>query len=206
MGDALESVIFDSENLNDALEGVAETILRNVVNSIGEMAAQWLVMQAVQALVGTAATAASVAQAGTVGAAWAPAAALASLATSGANAIPAAAALTGTTALATTLSAVSGAREMGGQVQPNSQYLVGERGPEIISMGNQPGHVTPNHQLGGGQSVSVTNVFQISTGVEQTVQAEIERYAPLIEERSRQGILKAINSGGAMSRATGRRA
>jgi hypothetical protein len=102
--------------------------------------------------------------------------------------------------------ASSGAREMGGQVQPNSQYLVGERGPEIISMGNQPGHVTPNHQLDGGQPVSVTNVFQISTGVEQTVQAEIERYAPLIEERSRQGILKAINSGGAMSRATGRRA
>ena len=206
MGDALESVIFDSENLNDALEGVAETILRNVVNSIGQMAAQWLALQAVQAVIGTATTAATVTQAGIAGAAWAPAAAMASLATLGANAVPAGAALTSTTGLATTLTAVAGAREMGGQVQPNSQYLVGERGPEIISMGNQPGHVTPNHQLDGGQPVSVTNVFQISTGVEQTVQAEIERYAPLIEERSRQGILKAINSGGAMSRATGRRA
>lgn len=63
-----------------------------------------------------------------------------------------------------------------------------------------------NQTTNEGNSISVTNVFQISTGVAQTVQAEIERYAPVIEERSRQGVLKAISNGGAMARATGRRA
>lgn len=88
-GNAFESVIIDSENLNDALKGIGETILRSVVNSIGQMAAQWLALQAVQAVIGTATTAKTVAEAAAVSAAWAPAAAGASLATGGANSVPA---------------------------------------------------------------------------------------------------------------------
>ena len=99
-GNAIESVVFDAESLDEAFAGVGETILRSVVNALAQMAAQWLAMQAVQAAVGTSATAATVAQAATASSAWATPAARASLPRYGANAAPAAAALASTTALA----------------------------------------------------------------------------------------------------------
>lgn len=52
-----------------------------------------------------------------------------------------------------TFGGLKGARANGGPVLANSSYLVGERGPEILTMGGRPGYVTPNHQLGGGGSV-----------------------------------------------------
>lgn len=102
-GDAFESVILDSEDFEDALKGIADTILRSVVNSVGQLIAQWAALQAVQAALGSTTTATSVAEAGLVSAAWAPAAAFASLATLGGNAAPATAALTATTALSSGL-------------------------------------------------------------------------------------------------------
>lgn len=50
-GDAVESMVFDSETLSDAMKGLAENMLRSVVNALGQMAAQWLAYQAVQLLV-----------------------------------------------------------------------------------------------------------------------------------------------------------
>lgn len=102
-GDAFESVILDSEDFDDALKGLAETILRTVVNSVGQLIAQWAALQAVQAALGSTTTATTVAEAATASAAWAPAAAFASLATLGGNAAPATAALTATTALSSGL-------------------------------------------------------------------------------------------------------
>jgi hypothetical protein len=43
-----------------------------------------------------------------------------------------------------------GARAMGGPVMPGRDYLVGERGPEILRMGGSSGTIVPNHQIGGG--------------------------------------------------------
>lgn len=43
---------------------------------------------------------------------------------------------------------VSG-KAAGGPVMPNSTYLVGERGPELLRLGSMGGSVTPNHALGG---------------------------------------------------------
>jgi hypothetical protein len=40
-------------------------------------------------------------------------------------------------------------RAIGGDVDANSSYLVGERGPEVLTMGSQSGRITPNNQLGG---------------------------------------------------------
>ena len=46
---------------------------------------------------------------------------------------------------------------MGGNVQAGKNYLVGERGAEVITMGGN-GHVTPNHKLGGGDSkITIVN-------------------------------------------------
>jgi len=45
---------------------------------------------------------------------------------------------------------VTGKRAMGGDVAPHRSYLVGESGPEVVTLGGRGGSVTPNHALGGG--------------------------------------------------------
>jgi|GEM_PF-6295444 len=51
---------------------------------------------------------------------------------------------------------MKGARAMGGDVQAGNSYLVGERGPEVVTMGGN-GHVTPNHKLGSDTKVTIVN-------------------------------------------------
>jgi len=77
----------------------------------------------------------------------------------------------------------SGSREFGGQVQPGTSYLVGERGPEVITMGNQSGNVTPNSKLSGDNT---TVVLQVSTGVQSTVRAELTSMMPMIVKTAQQ--------------------
>ena len=48
VGSAFESMIFDAESLDEALYGLVNTIARSMVSAIGEMAAQWLIYQAIQ--------------------------------------------------------------------------------------------------------------------------------------------------------------
>jgi TP901 family phage tail tape measure protein len=43
--------------------------------------------------------------------------------------------------------AIDGKRAMGGPVAAGKAYLVGERGPEVVVMGQQSGYVVPNHDL-----------------------------------------------------------
>lgn len=52
-------------------------------------------------------------------------------------------------------SAFGGARASGGPVHAGTTYLVGERGPEMVTM-PRDGYVTPNHALGGTQIINVT--------------------------------------------------
>jgi hypothetical protein len=47
---------------------------------------------------------------------------------------------------------VSGARAGGGPVSAGRTYLVGEKGPELLSMGSQGGNVIPNNKLGAGSN------------------------------------------------------
>lgn len=42
-----------------------------------------------------------------------------------------------------------GYRALGGPVASGASYIVGERGPELLTMGNNNGFVTPNNRLGG---------------------------------------------------------
>lgn len=51
-------------------------------------------------------------------------------------------------------SSIQGARAMGGTVQYNKPYLVGERGPEIFTPSGY-GSITPNHQMGMGNEITV---------------------------------------------------
>jgi len=48
-------------------------------------------------------------------------------------------------------------RAMGGPVGAGGTYLVGEQGPELLTLGSQSGYVTPNHAIGGNITVNVTS-------------------------------------------------
>lgn len=66
--------------------------------------------------------------------------------------------------------ALIGARAEGGDVQAGGTYLVGERGPEVLTMGGN-GHVTPNGASVGGGHTYVTINMPVGTTGEDVVSA-----------------------------------
>lgn len=103
LAESFMSILDGTKTVGQAFADLGAMMVKSVVGALVQMAAQWLVYQAVQLLVGSTSSAASIAQAGITGTAiataYAPAAALASLASFGANAIPATAAILSTTAI-----------------------------------------------------------------------------------------------------------
>lgn len=75
-------------------------------------------------------------------------------------------------------------RAEGGQVNAGGTYLVGERGPEVVTFGEN-GNVTPNHELGGGDTV----VYVTIDG--QQLQGRIDR---TVRENNR-GTKRAVGAG-----------
>lgn len=158
-GNAFEQMVFDSQSLGDAIDGLLEGMARSVVNAIGQMIAQWLAYKAVQLLVGESTQSA--------GATAMAANAAAMVLMSGLNAFAATAAIpfvgpvlapeAMTAAMAATAPvaagiaalSIAGARADGGPVSQNQTYLVGERGPELFTP-NTNGAIVPNNKLGGG--------------------------------------------------------
>lgn len=90
--------------------------------------------------------------------------------------------------------ALSGFKAMGGPVTGGQPYMVGERGPEII-VPSRNGNVIPNNQLGGG-GVTVNQTINITTGVQQTVRAEIKSLMPQIADSAKAAVLDARRRGG----------
>lgn len=90
------------------LGDVGAAVLQQIVGGFIKMGIQMAMNAALSATLGASTSAASAAMAGATAAAWAPAAALASLASFGGNSVPAAAALTSTTALASSLALIPG--------------------------------------------------------------------------------------------------
>lgn len=64
--------------------------------------------------------------------------------------------------------AFGGARAMGGPVNANTPYLVGERGPEII-VPRSAGQVIPNHNLGGTTFAPQTSIIVQGSADESTL-------------------------------------
>lgn len=63
---------------------------------------------------------------------------------------------------------LSGGLAIGGSADANSNYLVGEKGPEILSMGSQSGRVIPNSQIGGSTGHTIYIDASGSTDPAQT--------------------------------------
>ena len=58
---------------------------------------------------------------------------------------------------------------------PDRQYIVGERGPELLTMaGGQRGRITPNHMMGGGQlKVTVENYGSSNISVQKISETDV---------------------------------
>lgn len=98
---------------------------------------------------------------------------------------------------------VPSGKALGGPVQANTPYLVGERGPELF-MPNSGGNIIPNNKMGGGgSSVVVQQTINVSTGVQQTVRAEIVQLMPQIAQAAKGAVADARLRGGNFSKAMG---
>ena len=113
--------------------------------------------------------------------------------------------LTGSNALPT--ASIGGlGKAGGGTIQGGKATLVGERGPELF-VPNTGGTILNNmnsgNALGGGKSTTIVQNFNVSTGVAQTVKAEIMSMLPAIKADTMASIVDAKRRGGAFSSAFG---
>ena len=76
------------------------------------------------------------------------------------------------------LTGTAGKRALGGPVMAGRSYLVGERGPEVVTFGDN-GYVTPNNRLGGGPTI----VIQSGIGDPRAIASEVRRVLAQADSR-----------------------
>jgi hypothetical protein len=95
----------------------------------------------------------------------------------------------------------NGARADGGPVTGGGTYMVGERGPELF-VPNTSGMIVPYEALqGGGGGVTVQQTINVTTGVQQTVRAEILSLMPQISNAAKAAVADAKLRGGSYAAA-----
>ena len=90
----------------------------------------------------------------------------------------------------------------GGTIQSGQPSIVGEHGRELFvpsSAGRILSVPQSKDALGGGGGVTVQQTINVSTGVQQTVRAEIQSLMPQIASASTQAVLNARRRGGAFA-------
>ena len=97
------------------------------------------------------------------------------------------------------VTSVTGALARGGVATGGNPYLVGEKGPEVF-VPSTTGRVVPNDQL-GGSGVTVVQNINVTTGVQQTVRAEIANLLPQISNAAKSAVADARMRGGGFSKA-----
>ena len=91
-------------------------------------------------------------------------------------------------------------RAIGGSVQSGQPYMVGERGPELF-VPNSQGSIVPNKNMGGDSGGIVINqTINVTTGVQQTVRAEIATLMPQIANAAKSAVADARMRGGSYSK------
>lgn len=87
----------------------------------------------------------------------------------------------------------------GGMMSPNTPYLVGERGPELVMPNRQSTVMNADltaKALGGGESVNVTQVFNINGNGDEYIMGKIAQAAPRIADATKKSILDERRRGG----------
>ena len=93
-----------------------------------------------------------------------------------------------------------GGKAIGGSVQAGKPYMVGERGAEMF-VPNQSGSIIPSNQLSGGGGTVVNQVINVTTGVQQTVRAEIMTLMPQIANAAKSAVADSKLRGGSYAAA-----
>jgi hypothetical protein len=94
-----------------------------------------------------------------------------------------------------------GARADGGPVTGGGTYMVGERGPELF-VPNTSGMIVPHEALqGGGGGVVVQQTINVTTGVQQTVRAEVLSLMPQIANAAKAAVADSKLRGGSYAAA-----
>ena len=92
-----------------------------------------------------------------------------------------------------------GGKAIGGSVQRGQPYMVGERGMEMF-IPNQSGSIVSNDKLNNGGGVVVNQTINVTTGVQQTVRAEIATLMPQIASAAKNAVADARMRGGNYSK------
>ena len=90
----------------------------------------------------------------------------------------------------------------GGNVLPNRPVVVGERGAELF-VPKQAGDIIPNNQLSNGGGITINQTLSFSTGVNQTVRAEIMNLLPVIKQETVNAVAESRSRGGTFARTFG---
>jgi len=101
--------------------------------------------------------------------------------------------------LDTAIGAITGTRAMGGSVTAGKSYLVGEQGAELFVPG-QTGTIVPNNKM-SADGVTVVQNINVTTGVQQTVRAEIMTLMPQIANAAKSAVADAKLRGGSYAAA-----
>tara|TARA_R110002167_G_scaffold198340_1_gene401379 strand:- start:1901 stop:4183 length:2283 start_codon:yes stop_codon:yes gene_type:complete len=93
----------------------------------------------------------------------------------------------------------------GGSMSPNRPHLVGERGPELFvpsGAGTLMNNMNTKNAMGGGGMV-INQSINVSTGVAQTVRAEIANLLPAIRNDTMRAVADGKRRGGSFAKAIG---
>jgi hypothetical protein len=89
----------------------------------------------------------------------------------------------------------------GGQVMPNTPYVVGEKGAEMF-VPHSAGTIVPNKDM-QGSGVNITQNISFSTGIVPTVRAEVLNLLPQIKNETVQAVAESRSRGGSFARTFG---
>jgi phage-related minor tail protein len=104
-------------------------------------------------------------------------------------------------------SPVGGMMAAAGGGRTSGPTVVGERGPELF-IPNSVGSIMNNQNSknlvgGGGGSVTVNQVINVTTGIQQTVRAEIMDMMPTISAQTQAAVIDSRQRGGAYAASLG---
>lgn len=210
LANSFEGLLNGTMTAKEAFESMVQGMAASMVSALATMAAEWIAYQLMQAAFGKTVAAsgaaalaleaqamsimagisafASTAAIPIVGPVLAPAAAASAIAITGSMAAGVAALSAGSAA----------ARALGGQVRGGESYIVGERGPEVLTMGGI-GHITTNEKMKAANDSAPAQPVAVNLNVQA---ADTRDFDKLLYER--RGLImsminKAVNDRGRAS-------
>ena len=83
-------------------------------------------------------------------------------------------------------------RYLGGNVSAGQQYLVGERGPEILQMGNRGGNIVPNDAIGKPTNVLINISAVDARGIDDLLHRKKDTLVGIINQSLHRSTRQAI--------------